>query len=195
VLQPSYDFQENLWILDRAKSATPRLRVRNSDGKLTTVVTDFGGDTPRELRMAPDGVRVLMLMEKKSTHQTYVQTGTIQLTDAKQLKLGQLRNLQLPLTDITDVSWGQAGILVAGRSTPSSPGQPWQANADGSQVHLMPGASNDFATELITSTPSGDTFPVVQDPEGALHWQLKDLTWQMDDETSKNPHIQPVYPG
>jgi hypothetical protein len=195
VLRPSYDYQENLWILDRADTAEPRLRVRNRDGKVTDVATDFGADTPVALRMAPDGVRALLMMRKASTGQNYVETATVQLNDAKQPKLGNFRPLELPLTSITDVSWNQPGILVAGRSSPNASPQPWQVNTDGSQTHLLPGASSEFATELIASTPSADTFPVVKDTAGALHWQLKDLSWQMDDETSKRPYIVPVYPG
>jgi hypothetical protein len=195
VLRPSYDYQENLWILDRAESGSPRLRVRNRDGKVTEVATNFGGDIPLVLRMAPDGVRVLLMMKSKATGQNYVQTGTIQTNDAKQPKLGQLRKLQLPLTEITDVSWNQPGILVAGKSSPGSTHQPWQTNPDGSQTHLLPGASSEFETILLASTPNGDTFPVIQDRNHQLHWQLKDLSWQMDDQTSKPPAITPVYPG
>jgi hypothetical protein len=195
VLRPSFDFQENLWILDRAGSATPRLRVRDRDGKVTDVAAAFGGDTPLQMRMAPDGVRVLMLMRKKTTGQNYVQTGTIVTNDAKQLKLGEFRPLELSLTDITDVSWIPSGILVAGRSGPNASRQPWQANADGSQPHPMAGASSLFAANQLASTPNLDTFPVVKDDNGLLHWQQKDLTWQMDDETSKKPFITPVYPG
>jgi hypothetical protein len=194
VLRPSYDYQENLWILDRAESADPRLRVRDKDGKVTEVATDFGADKPLALRMAPDGVRALLLMRTPS-QQTYVETATIQLTDAKQLKLGQFRKLELPLAAISDIAWSQNGILVAGRSTQSSQGQPWQVNTDGSQFHLLPGASSAFDTALIASTPNGDTFPVVQDSKNQLHWQLKDLSWQDDDQTSKPPPITPVYPG
>jgi hypothetical protein len=196
VLRPSYDYQENLWVLDRAGSASPRLRVRNRDGKVTEVATNFNGDVPRALRMAPDGVRVLMMMTNKTTGQNYVQTGTIQTNEAKQPKLGELRKLQLPLTDITDVSWNQPGILVAGRSSPGATPQPWQTNSDGSQTHLLPGASTEFETDLLASTPNGDTFPVIRDTDGQLHWQLKDLSWQMDDQTSKpSAPIIPVYPG
>ncbi|WP_112246741.1 LpqB family beta-propeller domain-containing protein [Kribbella monticola] len=195
VLRPSYDYQENLWILDRADSANPRLRVRNRDGKVSDVATDFHGDTPVALRMAPDGVRALLMMRRASTGQNYVETATVQLNDAKQPKLGGFRPLELPLTNITDVSWNQSGILVAGRSSPNALAQPWQVNTDGSQTHLLPGASTEFATKLIASNPSADTFPVVEDTSGALHWQLKDLSWQMDDETSKSPYITPVYPG
>jgi hypothetical protein len=135
------------------------------------------------------------MMQNKTTGQNYVQTGTIQANEAKQPKLGQLRNLQLPLTAITDVSWNQPGILVAGKSSPGSTHQPWQTNSDGSQTHLLPGASSEFETSLLASTPNGDTFPVIQDTNGQLHWQLKDLSWQMDDQTSKPPAIIPVYPG
>lgn len=195
VRRPSYDYQENLWILDRADSAKPRLRVRNRDGKVTEVATNFGGDTPLALRMAPDGVRALLLMRQKATGRSYVQTGTIQPNDAKQPTLGEFRNLELPLATVTDISWNQNGILVAGRSGPNSSGQPWQVNADGSQTHLLPGASSEFDTVLIATNPNGETIPVVRDSQGALHWQLKDLSWQMDDETSKPPPIYPVYPG
>jgi hypothetical protein len=193
VLRPSYDYQENLWILDRADSH-PRLRVRDRDGKVTEVAADFGTDTPVALRMAPDGVRALLLM-KTPAGQQYVETATIQFTDAKQLKLGQFRKLELPLAAISDVAWNQNGILVAGRSTPSSDSQPYQVNTDGSQFHLLPGASSAFEADRIASTPNSDTFPVIKDTKGRLHGQLKDLSWQDDDQTSKPPPITPVYPG
>ena len=77
VLRPSYDNQDNLWIVDKAESGDPRVRVRNRDGDVSTVKTSFHGDTPVMLRMAPDGVRALMVMKSKTTGKNYVQTGTI----------------------------------------------------------------------------------------------------------------------
>ena len=77
VLRPSYDNQDNLWIMDKADSAAPRLRVRNRGGDVSPVKTSFRGDTPVVLRMAPDGVRALLVMKSKTTGQNYVQTGTV----------------------------------------------------------------------------------------------------------------------
>ena len=83
--------------------------------------TSFHGDTPVVLRMAPDGVRALMVMKSKTTGKNYVQTGTILPGNSgKQLVLGQFRQLQLPLGGITDAAWTKQGILVVGVSTSSS---------------------------------------------------------------------------
>lgn len=127
VLRPSYDNDDNLWVLDRADSGNPRLRFRSADGKLHDVRTEFGGNTPLSLRMAPDGVRALLVMKRKSGI-TYVVTATVQTNDAKQLMLGEFRPLNLALTEISDASWNNLGILVmrpveVGREVPAVAGE------------------------------------------------------------------------
>ncbi|MFG1814918.1 LpqB family beta-propeller domain-containing protein [Kribbella sp. NPDC049174] len=191
VLRPSYDNHDNLWILDRA-DATPRLRVRDRDGKLAEVTTSFRGDTPLVLRMAPDGVRALLVMRSKTTGKNYVQTGTIQTAAESRLVLGPLRLLQLPLEDITDAAWHKQGLLVAGSSKSVSK-SPWLVNTDGSQLQLLPGATVEFATDELASNLNKDTLPVIQDVQGHLHWQTRDLTWVNMDEAGAP--IDPTYPG
>ena len=194
VLRPTYDKDENLWILDRAGSSKPRLRVRAPDGKVNEVLTDFGGNEPLSLRMAPDGVRALLVMKAKNGR-TFVQTGTIQTNDDKLLVLTQFRPLNMSLTDISDASWNNLGILVAGKSAAGEPSRPWQVNVDGSQPRLIPGANNDFDAIQLASNPSLDTLLVVQDASGQLHWQNKDLLWVPMNDGTKDLKIDPVYPG
>ena len=194
VLRPSYDYQENLWILDRADTA-PRLRVRDRDGKVTAVATDFGGDTPVQLRMAPDGVRALLLMRTRRPSRPMSRPATIQSTDTKQLKLGQFRKLQLPLAGHHRRAWNQHGILVAGHSTPASSGQPWQVNTDGSQLHLLPGASSAFDTDDRLDperrhAPGG----AGHQRAAALAAQGPQLAGRRPDQQGTDP-ITPVYPG
>jgi hypothetical protein len=192
VLRPSYDNHDNLWILDRA-DGTPRLRFRDRDGKTSEVVTSFRGDAPLVLRMAPDGVRALMVMRSKTTGKNYVQTGTIQ-TVAGKLVLGQPRNLQLPLEDITDAAWNKLGLLVAGTGTSTAVSNaPWLVNTDGSGLQLLPGAPSGFATAQLASNLNKDTLPVIKDGLGHLHWQTRDLTW-VNMEDAGLP-IEPTYPG
>ena len=193
VLRPTFDAHDNLWILDRADSTTPRLRVRGKDGKVSEVKTNFSGDSPLVLRMAPDGVRALLVMQKKGSTETLVQTGTIAANEAKQPVLGQFRRLELPLTGITDAAWNQLGILVAGRSGKGATRQPWQVNTDGSQPRLIPGAN--FEASAVASNPNIDTLPVVQDVQDQLHWQAKDLSWPGMTDEAQSPGIDPVYPG
>ncbi|WP_433166582.1 GerMN domain-containing protein [Kribbella sp. CA-247076] len=197
VVPPSYDKQENLWVLDRADRATPRLRVRDRDGKVRAVAVNFRGETPLALRMAPDGVRALLLMRPK-TGQNYVLTATVQPTSGGGLALGQFRNLHLALKGITDVAWNKQGVLVAGTSAATRSSAlsqaPWLVNTDGSQLQVLPGASSvDFATNRLASNLNKDTLPVIEDVQGSLHWQTRDLAWvDMDDEGGP---IRPVYPG
>jgi hypothetical protein len=197
VLRPSFDNQDNLWILDRADSTAPRLRVRNRDGsQIADVTTSFQGHTPQVLRMAPDGVRALLVMRSKTTGENFVQTGTIQTASGGRLILGQLRQLQLPLENITDAAWNKQGILVAGASDDvSNARQPWLVNTDGSRLQLLPGASSEFETLELASNLNKDTLPVIQDVKGHLHWQTRDLTWVHMDEDGKSPPIIPTYPG
>ncbi|GAA2803201.1 LpqB family beta-propeller domain-containing protein [Kribbella solani] len=196
-LTPSFDNQDNLWILDRANGEHPRLQVREHDGKLTPVTVDFGGDTPVSFRIAPDGVRALLVMHSRSTGQNYVQTATVQTKDGgKQLLLTEFRPLQLALTSISDAAWNKQGILVIGASSKvsNSARQAWLVNTDGSSLQLLPGSSPDFRPEHVASNPNKDTLPVIQDDTGQIHWLSKDLLWvSMDSDGSAA--ITPTYPG
>jgi hypothetical protein len=198
VLRPSYDNQDNLWIVDKADSAAPRLRVRNRAGDVSLVKVSFHGDAPMVLKMAPDGVRALLVMKSKSTGKNYVQTGTVQPENGgKQLVLGQFRQLQLPLGGITDAAWAKQGILVVGASTVGSnqTPQPWLVNSDGSQLQPLPGSPAGFAARFVASNPNLDTLPVIEDVEGKVHWLSRDLLWTpMDPDPNAQP-IFPVYPG
>ena len=198
-LTPSYDFEGNLWVLDRADSAHPRFRVRADDGPdLTPIATDFKGDTPVALRMAPDGVRVLLVMQTAGTTQNYVETATVQTTNnGKQLVLGAFRPLRLPLTNISDAAWSKQGIIVigAGGSPGNTKHQVWSVNADGSSLQLLPGSTPDFTPEAVASNPNKDTLPVIQDDDGQIHWLSKDLAWITMDSEKNHPVIDPTYPG
>ncbi|GAB3832792.1 MtrAB system accessory lipoprotein LpqB [Kribbella italica] len=195
VLRPSFDNQENLWILDRADSSAPRLRMRTKDGKIAEVRTNFGGRKPVQLRMAPDGVRALMVIEGKNGQNT-VETGTITTDNAKKFQLTQPRALQVPLYDITDATWNQLGVLVSGRPAPNGARQPWLVNVDGSAPRVIPGSPNNaFQSETLASNPNIDTLPVVRDTDGVTHWQSKDLNWSELEENEQPINIQPVYPG
>jgi hypothetical protein len=110
--------------------------------------------------------------------------------------LGQFHRLELALTDITDASWNQPGILVAGKSAPGASRQPWQVDIDGSRLRLLTGASSLFEATKVASNPNIDTLPVVQDAQGRLHWQQKDSSWTgLDDGAGQDPRVDPVYPG
>ncbi|RZU15721.1 sporulation and spore germination protein [Kribbella rubisoli] len=198
-LQPSFDNQDSLWILDRATNPHPRLRVRDHDGHLTSVAVDFKGDTPLDLRMAPDGVRVLLVMKPKSGGQNYVQTGTIQTTGSgKQLVLAQLRQLRLALNNITDAAWNKQGIVVIGASnqTTNSARQAWLVNTDGSSLQLLPGSTPDFRPQYVASNPNKDTLPVIEDDAGRIHWLSRDLVWISPDSVGGGAAaITPTYPG
>ncbi|HEY0688671.1 MAG TPA: LpqB family beta-propeller domain-containing protein [Kribbella sp.] len=193
VLRPSFDWQGNLWIVDRANNARPRLRVRTVDGKVTQVVTDFQGADPTVFRIAPDGVRALMVVKRGSA--TSVQTGTIATDDKKAMALSRIRPLQLPLTDISDASWYRPDeIMVTGASGAGPNRQPWEVNVDGSQPRLVVGAGEWDAVALAAS-PNLEALTVIRDGNGLLHWQSKDLSWFTLQESDTPRNSQPVYPG
>ncbi|WP_405056193.1 LpqB family beta-propeller domain-containing protein [Kribbella sp. NBC_01505] len=196
VLRPSYDNLDNLWILDRADSAVPRLRVRTGDGVVQTVPVNFHGDVPQVLRMAPDGVRALLVLKSAKTHQNTVQTATIQPTaDGKGLKLDELRDLHVPLTAITDAAWSKKGVLVAGRPASSATAQPWLVNSDGSDPQPLPGTPPTFGIEAIASNANPDILPVFEDTAGRIHWQGLDLDWVTPDDDKFADGLIPSYPG
>jgi hypothetical protein len=195
-LPPSFDDQDNLWFIDRATSDEPRLRVRNRDGALSVIETNFKGDTPIALRMAPDGVRALLVMKSAATKQNYVQTATVQTEDGgKKQVLRAFLPLQLDLTNITDAAWNKQGIIVIGAGNNSSARQAWLASPDGSSLQLLPGSSPDFVPERVASNPNKDTLPVIQDDAGLIHWLSKDLVWVSPDSGDVHLPIVPTYPG
>lgn len=196
-LVPSFDDQDNLWFLDRAGTDHPRLRVRNHDRPLESIDVDFKGDTPVALRMAPDGVRVLLVMQAAGTKQNYVQTAAIQTApDGKHRVLGAFRPLRLALTNITDAAWNKQGIIVIGAGVnASSARQAWLASPDGSSLQLLPGSSPDFVPERVASNPNKDTLPVIQDDTGRIHWLSKDLIWVSPDSGDIPGPVDPTYPG
>lgn len=193
-LPPSFDGQDNLWFLDKADSAHPRLRVRHDDGRVSEVDTDFKGDTPVALRMAPDGVRALLVMHSAATKQNYVETATVQTAKGgKQLMLGAFRPLRLALTNITDAAWDKQGIIVIG--TDNAAPQAWLVSTDGSSLQLLPGAAPAFVPEHVASNTHKDTLPVIQDDAGRIHWLSKDLGWVSMDADNSQATIIPTYPG
>ncbi|MFF1821404.1 LpqB family beta-propeller domain-containing protein [Kribbella sp. NPDC058245] len=196
VLRPTYDNLDNLWILDRADSSAPRLRVRTRDGVVETLSVDFHGDVPQVLRMAPDGVRALLVLKSAKTHQNTVQTATVQpAPNGKGLMLGQIRDLQVPLVAITDAAWSKKGILVAGRSASGTLAQPWFVNADGSNPQPLPGSTPPFGIETIASNANPNILPVFEDPQGHVHWQTRDLEWVTPEGDDKLADLVPTYPG
>jgi hypothetical protein len=194
ILPPSFDGQDNLWFLDKADSAHPRLRVRADDGRVSLVSTDFKTDTPVALRMAPDGVRALLVMHSAATKQNYVETATVQTTKGgKDLMLGAFRPLRLALTNITDAAWDKQGIIVIG--TDNAAPQAWLVSTDGSSLQLLPGAAPGFVPEHVASNTHKDTLPVIQDDAGRIHWLSKDLGWVSMDADNSQATIIPTYPG
>ena len=124
-----------------------------------------------------------------------MQTTTIERTDNNQLELGRFRSLQLRLADITDATWSNLGILVAGKAAEGeNQARPWQVNVDGSYQRALPGASSEFDAIHVAANPNLDTLPAVQDAAGQLHWQGKDLNW-VDLAEGAEGKVSPVYPG
>lgn len=196
VVRPSFDAQDRLWILDRADSVAPRLRVWTLEGKVgkeVSVAADFGGLRPTVLRVAPDGVRTLVV--GRSATGTAVLTGTFAVDDNKQLTLTRLRPLHLSLQNISDASWYKADeILVAGAIGGGLNRQPWKVKVDGRLPTPLFSASTMDVDRLAAST-SSDAPPVVRDRLGALYWQSKDLSWLPVLEPTKQRDDVPVYPG
>ncbi|TDD53453.1 hypothetical protein E1263_27995 [Kribbella antibiotica] len=195
-LRPSYDNSDNLWILDRADGATPRLRVRTRDNKVEVVRANFRGDVPKVLRMAPDGVRALLVLKSAKTGKNTVQTATVRpADDGKGLVLDQFRDLQMPLTNITDAAWYKKGVLVAGKVASNPLAQPWLVNLDGSNPQPLPGSSSPFGIKTIASNPNPDILPAFEDVDGSLHWQGRDLQWVNPTDEKLANGLIPNYPG
>jgi len=192
VTRPSFDWQGNLWWVERANSSTPRVMMRDADGKKNSVKANFGGRQVTTLRVAPDGVRVLATVSDGAKSSVLI--GRITIGENGARSMDGFRSLELPLRDIIDASWSKPDrVTVVGKSGKSTQRQPWEVNVDGSLPALVAGLS-EVDVHAIATSVNLETLLVVRDKKGGLQRRSRDLQWENPLQEAAAVYY-PVYPG
>ena len=203
VVGMSFDKDDNLWLVDRAGGAVPRIRMRSSADKLTCEVTapslTHHPGSIVQLRVARDGARVVAVIRTPS--RDLLVMGQISRNDRAACASGRravirgVRVLPIGLTRLSDVGWSNATELTVLGSDGDGPHQIMTMNVDGSQ---QTNPASITSTEVPSSydpvhlavSPDPDSLPVVADTGGRVLVQTRDLAWRLLPVTGL-----PVYAG
>ncbi|MGW7261388.1 LpqB family beta-propeller domain-containing protein [Streptomyces sp. NPDC054834] len=187
---PSWDARGDLWVADRNPHAARLLLLEQGRGEPVTVQTPELPGRIRDVRVAADGVRIALVVEKDGKQSLLV--GRVERDDrstGRPVSVTELRSVTPELEEITAMSWaGDSRLVVAGQehggllqlryvqvdgSTPKGP-----APAALSGVKTIT-ASEDDRLPLVAYSEDG----IVRLPSGA-QWQKV-----------VKEGFAPVYPG
>lgn len=189
---PSWDTEGDLWVADR-NPADPRLLLfKEGAGKPLQVETPGLDGRIRDLRVAADGVRIALVVEKGGKQSLFI--GRIEREgrtgDPQSVSVRELRSATPDLEEVTTMSWaGDSRLVVVGREQ-GGVQQTRYVQVDGSTPEGPPPAALTGVKEIAAS--EDDEMPlvayseedgIVRLPAGA-QWQKVDV-----DGTA------PVYPG
>lgn len=189
---PSWDGLGDLWIADRDPDRPRLLRLRDGTGELAEVsVPDLGeGERITALRVASDGVRIALLVERDG-HQTLelgriARRGTAGDTE---LSVENLRSVAPQMEEVTATSWaGGSRLVVVGREA-GGVQQLQFMETDGSAVHVPPLPGINDVTGVAAS--EDERKPVLADSAEGIVRLLPEANWRKLTDDGKAP----VYPG
>ncbi|WP_328747915.1 LpqB family beta-propeller domain-containing protein [Streptomyces sp. NBC_00285] len=188
---PSWDTEGDLWVADRNPAAPRLLLFKEGAGEPLKVQTPGLDGRIKDLRVAADGVRIALVVEKGGKQSLFV--GRIEregrIGDAQSVSVRELRSTTPDLEEVTTMSWaGDSRLAVVGREQ-GGVQQTRYVQVDGSTPEGPPpaaltgvkeiAASEDVEMPLVAYSEDG----IVRLPSGA-QWQKVDA-----DGTA------PVYPG
>jgi hypothetical protein len=151
-----------VWVADRDQQGS---RLLVSDGTTTDVVqgVDLTGLRIESIKMAPDGVRLLMLVNTEGRSQ--VRVGLVRRPDAGKgtsgMQLVTLREVPLDFSMVTNAVWSDSQQITVLGGMPDAPVGPHQVDINGFSVNsqgTIPAASSLAAAPgkpLIVGTSDG----------------------------------------
>jgi Lipoprotein LpqB beta-propeller domain/Sporulation and spore germination len=159
---PSWGPAGLVWVADRAAQGS---RLLVSDGATTDVVqgVDLTGLRIESLKMAPDGVRLLMLANSEG--RSKVMVGLVRKPDVGKgtsgVQLLSMREIPLDFTVVTDAVWSDSQLVSVLGGMPDAPVTPYQVDINGFSVTShgsVPGATTLAAAPgmpLVVGTGDG----------------------------------------
>lgn len=190
---PSWDGLGDLWVADRGAADGPGLlRLRGGHGEPEQVSVPGLAEEEQiaALRVASDGVRIAMLVERDG-HRT-LELGRIErrkTPDGSRVSVESLRPVAPQLEEVVAMSWaGSSRLVVVGRES-GGVQQLQYIETDGSTAHIppLPGI-NDVSG---VAAAENERKPVLADSaEGIVRLQ-PDTNWRKLTDDG----MAPVYPG
>ncbi|WP_069812010.1 LpqB family beta-propeller domain-containing protein [Streptomyces sp. TP-A0874] len=189
---PSWDGHGDLWIADRDPERPRLLWLRGGTAQPEEVVVpSLGNGRIEALRVASDGVRIALLVERDG--RTSLELGRVERTGETpgkpQLTVNDLRLVTPQLEQVDSASWaGSSRLVVVGREA-GGVQQLQYVETDGSASNTptLPGISG---VESVAASED-ENKPLIADSEDGIVRLPPDANWQL---VSKNGSA-PVYPG
>lgn len=206
-LRPSFDEAGNLWIADRADNNTPRIQFvtpnQGAPGEeprretYEVEVPGLAGKQVNAIRVAPDGVRVLLATKSKGVSSVYL-AGAIRNGDQITLRLG--RPVPVPMTEVVDLGWSAADKFMVLGNNGRGVNQVREMSVDGSTDPLQGiGPPTSYNPVYLAIAPSTDALLVVGDDPGLIRIRGSDFSWRdsltLDTRDKPARASHPVYPG
>ncbi|WP_434093422.1 LpqB family beta-propeller domain-containing protein [Streptomyces griseorubiginosus] len=188
---PSWDIEGDLWVADR-NPADPRLLLfKEGAGKPLKVETPGLDGRIKDLRVAADGVRIALVVQKGGKQSLYV--GRIEregkIGDALSVSVRELRSTTPDLEEVTTMSWaGDSRLVVVGREQ-GGVQQTRYVQVDGSTPEGPPPAALTGVKEVAAS--EDDDVPLAAYSEDGIVRLPSGAQWQKVDADG----TAPVYPG
>lgn len=185
---PSWDGFGDLWVADRDPASPRLLMLRGGSGQPHQVSVPGLGGRVESLRVASDGVRIALVVQRGDT--TTLQLGRIQrggTLEDPEFSVTDLRTLTPPGENVTSVSWAGESRLVVLGSEPGGVQQIQYVNTDGSAGAALQGVS-----EAASVAASEDqSRPLLASYKDSVYRLPADANWKQ----VKPKGGSPVYPG
>ena len=188
---PSWDAEGDLWVADRNLADPRLLLLKEGAGKPLEVETPGLDGRIKDLRVAADGVRIALVVEKGGKQSLFV--GRIEREggtgDAQSVSVRELRSTTPDLEEVTTMSWaGDSRLVVVGREQ-GGVQQTRYVQVDGSTPEGPPPAALTGVKEIAAS--EDDEMPLVAYSEDGIVRLPFGAQWQKVDADG----TAPVYPG
>nr|WP_203616406.1 LpqB family beta-propeller domain-containing protein [Streptomyces sp. SID13726] len=188
---PSWDVEGDLWVADRDPADSRLLLFKEGAGKPLEVAIPGLDGRIKDLRVAADGVRIALVVEKGGKQSLLV--GRIEREgttgDPQSVSVRELRATTPDLEEVTTMSWaGDSRLVVVGREQ-GGVQQTRYVQVDGSTPEGPPPAALTGVKEIAASEDA--EMPLVAYSEDGIVRLPSGAQWQKVDADG----TAPVYPG
>ncbi|MDH6126719.1 LpqB family beta-propeller domain-containing protein [Kitasatospora sp. GP82] len=178
---PSWDGQQDLWVVDRDPAAPKVLMVRGRS-VIPVAVGDLGGRTVQALKISSDGVRVALVLADRSGARTLM-IGLVVHSGSPahpEVRITGLRPVAPLLSEIASVSWADTDQLLVLGKEPGKLQQLHYVGTDGSQNTDSPLQGGESMTAISASeVRSGDqALPVLAVSTSQQIYRLQGNQWR-----------------
>ncbi|MEU0071316.1 LpqB family beta-propeller domain-containing protein [Streptomyces sp. NPDC006332] len=188
---PSWDTEGDLWVADRNPRDSRLLLLEQGAGEPLTVETPGLDGRIKDVRVAADGVRIALVVEKDGRQSLLI--GRIERGEKSGggplVSVQELRSAASELEEVTTISWaGDSRLVVVGREQEGVQ-QMRYVQVDGSTPEGPPPAALTGVKEIAAS--EDDQLPLVAYSEDGIVRLPSGAQWQKVDADG----TAPVYPG